>query len=199
VLISGEYQALNARTHRENRGWGKGGLKFLNTVLDLIETGDTVLDYGCGKDNLARELLVVYRHNAHAYDPAVPNFSRRPPADEYDVVISTDVLEHVEPECLDDVLADMAGLLADTGTGYFTIGLVPAVKTLPDGSNAHRIVENAKWWMAKLGEHFPAVVELDVRRTTLEVLVYKSTDVALGLEPGTIEEIIYPDPEDGDA
>jgi hypothetical protein len=62
--------------------------------------------------------------------------------------VSLDVLEHIEPECLDDVLDDMKRC---TLKGVFlSVSLVTAGKTLPDGRNAHLIVEPIEWWLPKL-------------------------------------------------
>ena len=38
--------------------------------------------------------------------------------------------------------------------GVFTVHLQPAKKTLPDGRNAHLILQPAEWWAERLGEHF---------------------------------------------
>jgi hypothetical protein len=69
-----------------------------------------------------------------------------------DVVVCNDVLEHVEPEHLDEVLKHMASLAKKAIV--LTVATVPAVKTLADGRNAHLIVENARWWYTKLEPYF---------------------------------------------
>jgi 2-polyprenyl-3-methyl-5-hydroxy-6-metoxy-1,4-benzoquinol methylase len=65
-----------------------------------------------------------------------------------DVVVCTDVLEHIEPEKLDAVLDHILRL-----TGYFAhlvISTRPANAVLPDGRNAHLIVETPDWWLEKI-------------------------------------------------
>jgi hypothetical protein len=170
LSISGEYQALNAECHEQNAGWGKGGVKHLDTILELTEPGDRILDYGCGKGALV-DVLADCRRIMSGYDPAVPGFDYNLCIWEcFDWVVSTDVLEHVEPEHLDDVLSDLYRVAP---RGFFTIALKPAVKRLPDGSNAHRIVETARWWVDKLTRLWDVV---SIRRQTpgmLEVEVYR--------------------------
>lgn len=36
----------------------------------------------------------------------------------------------------------------------FSIALDDAIKTLPDGRNAHITVRSAQWWQRKLSQHF---------------------------------------------
>jgi len=63
-------------------------------------------------------------------------------------VVCGDVLEHVEPECLDDVLAELRRVTQEVG--LFVVHLTAAKKTLPDGRNAHLIQQPADWWQARI-------------------------------------------------
>lgn len=147
-LISGEYRELNARLHRENLAYGVGGDKHAKTVVKFAERIKTkdILDYGCGKGRLQRALPF---HIAE-YDPAIPGKEESPkPAD---LVICTDVLEHIEPEKLFFVLSDLARCVRLAG--YFTIHMGPAQKVLADGRNAHLIQKGRKWWEHKLRQFF---------------------------------------------
>ena len=69
-----------------------------------------------------------------------------------------DVLEHVEPEYLQDVLADIKRCMKRAG--LLVISTIPAKKTLPDGRNAHLIVESPLWWGSVLSQHFIIDAEL---------------------------------------
>jgi len=62
------------------------------------------------------------------------------------------VLEHIEPEFLDNVLDDLKRV---TQAAIFcTIHTGPAVKTLSDGRNAHIIQQPMQWWLPKLWDRF---------------------------------------------
>jgi hypothetical protein len=63
------------------------------------------------------------------------------------MVACIDVLEHIEPDLLDNVLDHLASLtelvlLATVHTG-------PASKVLSDGRNAHLIQQPMEWWLPK--------------------------------------------------
>ena len=103
----------------------------------------TVLDYGCGKGGLG---LALSHLLMTGYDPAVAGHEGTPePAD---LVICTDVLEHIEPECLEEVLDDLRRC-ALKGV-FLTIATRPAKKFLADGRNAHLIQEPMTWWLPKI-------------------------------------------------
>lgn len=146
--ISEEYVKANRELHETNEQYGTSSGRRVGTVKSLIDNlkPQTVLDYGCGKGLLAKNLSIPIWE----YDPAIPGKDSPPrPAD---LVVCTDVLEHIEPEYLDAVLRDLARVTLKTG--YFVICTGPAGKTLPDGRNAHLIQQPREWWEAKLAEHF---------------------------------------------
>jgi hypothetical protein len=90
---------------------------------------------------------------AKGYDPSVEEFERLPaPAD---IVVSTDVLEHIEPECLDDVLKHIGSLTLKGA--YLNIHTGKAKAILPDGRNAHLIQQPWDWWQSKLKNVFAFV------------------------------------------
>lgn len=147
-LISAEYARLNAQLHQENLAYGVGGGKHAPTVLKLAESIKTqsVLDYGCGKGYLAKAIP----YPIWEYDPAIPGKQESPrPAD---LVICTDVLEHIEPEKLNFVLDDLRRCTLKVA--YLVIHTGPAGKTLPDGRNTHLLQHSHHWWSKKLGKFF---------------------------------------------
>ena len=80
--------------------------------------------------------------NIREYDPAVPGKDAEPqPAD---LVICTDVLEHIEPDCLNDVLDHIRQV--SLKYAFVNVSTRPAVKFLQDGRNAHLIIQPADWW-----------------------------------------------------
>lgn len=147
-LISAEYRQLNARLHRENLAYGVGGERHSATVLKLAASCKTknILDYGCGKGRLGKAIPFQIAE----YDPAIPGKDESPkPAD---IVVCTDVLEHIEPEKLAFVLGDLARCVRQVG--YFVIHTGPASKTLADGRNTHLIQQGKPWWRDTLSKFF---------------------------------------------
>lgn len=140
--------------------WGKHGHSHAAEVLELIKRfgARTVLDYGCGRATLARALPPTVK--VQEYDPGVIGKDHLPkPAD---LIACTDVLEHIEPELLDHVLRHIY-LLARRGA-YFVIATRPARESLPDGRNAHLIVQPPAWWIEKLREHGWSIIRTEQRK-----------------------------------
>jgi 2-polyprenyl-3-methyl-5-hydroxy-6-metoxy-1,4-benzoquinol methylase len=147
-VISDSYRKLNEQLHKDNLYYGVGGAKHADAILKLSEALKTtaVLDYGCGKGMLAKALPFPIWE----YDPAVPGKTESPrPAD---IVVCTDVLEHIEPELLLGVISDLKRVTRKVG--YFVIHTGPSSKVLADGRNAHLLQRDRKWWKAKLTAHF---------------------------------------------
>jgi hypothetical protein len=153
MLITPEYRALNAKLHQRAPLYGTSGHKHAEQVRQLAQAlgaprkNVTVLDYGCGKGTLGAALHFSDRgFYLFEYDPAIPG--KDTPPEPADLVVCGDVLEHIEPECLDAVLDDLQRL-----TKRFvllTVATRAAQRTLPDGRNTHLIVEDADWWLPKL-------------------------------------------------
>lgn len=148
ALISPEYVELNRKLHESNLFYGCGGDKHAKTVMALAEQLKTnsILDYGCGKGRLAQALpFPIWQ-----YDPAVPEHATPPrPAD---IVVCTDVLEHIEKEKLHFVLDDIARCMRKTG--FFVIHTGPSSKFLADGRNTHLIQKGTTWWQGMLAKYF---------------------------------------------
>jgi 2-polyprenyl-3-methyl-5-hydroxy-6-metoxy-1,4-benzoquinol methylase len=147
-MISEEYRRLNKKLHEDNPDYGNQdySLPVVQAAIEMFHPL-SVLDYGCGKGKLVDSLRKKYPAlKVRGFDPAVPAFNVKPLP--MDLVTCTDVLEHVEPEYIDAVLQDIRNL-ARVGV-VLVVACRPAKKTLPDGSNAHRIVETPMWWYKKL-------------------------------------------------
>jgi hypothetical protein len=147
VKITPEYLDLNRRLHAGGE-YGLSGGKWGSTIAELsaiLQTRD-VLDYGCGQRTLEKSLAFPIRN----YDPCIPGLDAAPePAD---IVACTDVLEHIEPECLDEVLDDLKRLVRKAG--FLVIANRPARKVLEDGRNAHLIQQGFEWWRDRLARRF---------------------------------------------
>lgn len=149
-LISPAYRAEQGVLHAATRGYGGKGDKWADVVLATAQQYDcwSVLDYGCGQGALARAILMREdrRVLVREYDPAIEGKDGRPMF--ADLVVCTDVLEHVEPERLDAVLAHLKSLARRAV--FVVINTQPSNKTLTDGRNAHLIVESHAWWGERL-------------------------------------------------
>lgn len=146
--ISHDALALNRELHQREVSYGMSGAKRAKAVLAIAGALKTqsVLDYGCGKSTLAQ----VLPFPIWEYDPAIPGKDKAPrPAD---LVVCTDVLEHVEERDLDATIADVAR--CTRRLAYFLIHTGQAQKTLADGRNAHVTQRPPEWWMARLGKSF---------------------------------------------
>lgn len=147
--LSDSYRELNAELHRRNPNYGTTGRRYVETVRTLARQYDVrhILDYGCGKRDLWAAMHADL--DVRNFDPAIPGCDALPePAD---LVACIDVLEHVEPEYLNDVLHELSRLMIKVG--FLTIATGPSLKTLADGTNCHRLIENPSWWLDQVKKH----------------------------------------------
>ena len=151
-VITEEYRKLQQELH-QNPNYGIASLQFAPIVANIIKdlNVESLSDYGAGKKNLLKGLtelginLKVYQ----PYDPAFPDYGEPKAAD---LVCCIDVLEHIEPELIDNVLQDLANIT--TKFGFFSVHMGPAGKVLADGRNAHLIQKPTSWWLPRLCQHF---------------------------------------------
>lgn len=152
AVISEDYRKLQQELHK-NPNYGVMSIQFAPLVKQFIEQrGFTSLsDYGAGKQNLNKTLVAEHGVSIayHPYDPAFPEYGAPMPAD---LVCCIDVLEHIEPELLDNVLDELAAITLNTG--LFSIHTGAAAKHLADGRNAHLIQRPSSWWLPRLCERF---------------------------------------------
>jgi len=116
----------------------------------------TMLDYGCGKAMLyqpvndmrlgdrkascVQELLGV---DATLFDPGFRPYAEKP-GGRFDLVVSTDVLEHCSeadlPWIIDELFAYARKYV------FANVACYPARKLLPNGENAHCTIRDTRWW-----------------------------------------------------
>jgi hypothetical protein len=153
-LISDAYQKLNAELHDNHQEYGGDGrvLTWVPAIIDIAKNHQlhTVLDYGCGKGDLKPALAVRAPYlDVREYDPAIPGKAQLPEPAE--IVCCLDVMEHIEPEFLEAVLAHIGALTLRCC--IMRVALIPAHKTLNDGRNAHLILESPEWWANRIQHH----------------------------------------------
>lgn len=152
ALISDEYRRLQQALH-ENPHYGVASIKMAPMVKQLIDQlqAKSLSDYGAGKQHLNHALISNFglHMDYRPYDPAFPEYGPPQPAD---LVCCLDVLEHIEPDCLDNVLDDLKTITVKHG--LFSVHTGPAGKHLADGRNAHLIQQPSSWWLPRLCERF---------------------------------------------
>lgn len=149
TLFSSAYVEEQRLLHLQP-AYGSRGFNWAYLIAGIatVEKCSTILDYGCGKGSLG-ETLRRAGLAARDYDPAIEAASA--PPRKADMVVSVDVLEHIEPECLDGVLEHLQTLTQRIL--FVAISTRPAKRWLSDGRNTHLIVEEGDWWRPKF-EHY---------------------------------------------
>lgn len=153
-LISDEYRAQQEHLH-ETTEYGTAAQHYGPLVSQIATKLEVthLLDYGCGRRmGLLKTFNVKHKLTYQGYDPGagVPDLATAPiPAQ---MVCCIDVLEHIEPDCLDNVLDHLCKLTELVA--FLTIHTGPAQKFLTDGRNAHLTQQPMSWWMPKLFERW---------------------------------------------
>lgn len=106
----------------------------------IAETdAESVLDYGSGiARSLERHLMVP----TVSYDPAILEIAA--PPEPADIVVCNHTMEHVELECVNDVLQHLKSLTKKVL--YLAISLKPSTKVLMDGTPWHSTVLSRSDW-----------------------------------------------------
>lgn len=147
TLFTTEYVVEQRRLHREQAAYGSRGFywAYLAAGMAQLEGCKSILDYGCGKGTIGKSFRESGLNIVRDYDPAIPGKDKA--AERADLVICVDVMEHIEPGCLNAVLFDLARV---TGKILFVaISTIPSKRTMSDGRNTHLIVECDDWWRAR--------------------------------------------------
>lgn len=143
-----EYRTL----HEKNRSYGEGKT-FVREIQEWARGRKlkTVLDYGCGKNGIAK-ILKSCGVKATGYDPAIPEFSTKP-EDAFDGVCCLDVLEHIPADQIRTTLETISSHAKHTI--FVNISTRAAVHTLPSGRNCHETVCSPGWWQRALRTFMP--------------------------------------------
>ena len=148
MLEKERYIDLHRELHESpTKFTGKSLRAWIEEIDQLMITHDckNILDYGCGK---ARFWPAHWLEKIQGYDPAVENFSEEPrPAD---MVVCTDVMEHIPESSIDDTLKHINSL--SNKWIFFVIDTKKAIKKFKNGENCHVTIKPPIWWQTKLNE-----------------------------------------------
>ena len=135
------------------------------TLMNITKENNckTLLDYGCGKaipyskkecKSIGLKKPVQELCNLDSfdlYDPAYPKYNKLSKK-KYDIVVCTDVMEHIAEQDIDYVLKDI--LSHSKKTVFLNISCQPALKHFKEGKfkgqNVHVSVFNGHWWSNKV-------------------------------------------------
>ena len=131
------------------------------TDIDLIKglvvgsRSKTILDFGSGHGNQYKNMRLNDRFcisidNVYCYDIGIPEYAVIPDG-QFDGVISTDVLEHIPEEFLDENIKTI--FEKATKFVYIAVHCGKSIKTLSDGSNAHCTIHPPRWWSKRIKQH----------------------------------------------
>lgn len=135
------------------------GVSILNHVVSirklLTETDShTMLDFGCGRGEAYKPPHKLYkqlglpRHAVTLYDPAFMPTATLPKG-QFDLVVCSDVLEHVPEHEVDEFVARLFSYAKKAV--WASVCCRPAKKFFPDGRNLHVTVKPFAWWEEKFG------------------------------------------------
>lgn len=166
TLITQGYLALQRDLHaRYDYGRGVDAQDCLTILSHFLPKGASVLDYGCGRGVFGD--LAAQRFRVSEYDPAIPGKDQ--PPEPADGVVCADVLEHVEPDCLEAVLDDVRRC-----TKQFAVLIIatqPSSKIMADGRQAHILLQGEEWWRERITARF-TILESEDRSGAGKGLLY---------------------------
>lgn len=119
--------------------------------IALLPKVETLLDYGCGQARTAEWIAKIHDATPYRYDPAIPGLEKLPKV-QTDLVLCTDVMEHIPLENVDAVLEEIRGV---SQNAFFNISCAKAAEVLPNGENAHCTVRPPLWWKERLAKFWP--------------------------------------------
>lgn len=148
------YQDYN--NNHEKQFSGKLNHGQITEIKNLVDQFQPVkiLDYGSGK---GYQYLSRRQHEQwggllpYCYDPGVIQLADRPKG-LFDGVICTDVMEHIDQDDVDLILADVFAFINPNkpAFAYFHVCTRPAGKSFDDGENVHLTVQPAEWWSTRI-------------------------------------------------
>jgi len=132
-----------------------------------MKSGDTLIDFGCGTGRPAAEFqrlgaaVMGIDHATNCLDQGVNITFLQcclwdlPPNLECMYGYCTDVMEHIPPEKVDDVLSEIRRVVRNKT--FFQIATFPDGMGRRIGETLHLSVHSTTWWETKLSKHWDSV------------------------------------------
>lgn len=164
-----QYKLLN----NKNKLYYESNLSIFNMVNEISLFIDylkpkNILDYGCGNGVLLKLLKHKYtKINIDGYDPAIKEFSIIP-NNHYDMIINTDVLEHIPKSDIADVVNHIKSL---SNNVFFCLHHGKAYTILPNGENAHITIEPKEWYHNLMKNYFDIIISLKARNPINSIVI----------------------------
>lgn len=126
--------------------------EYLDLVADVVRElkPRSILDYGCGRSDLAAHFWRDGERRISRYDPAIGKFKVMPDG-RFDMVLACDLMEHIPMAFVDQILYEIK---TKGPTALFAISTKPARAKLPDGRNAHVTLLSKSEWTRWVGSVF---------------------------------------------
>ena len=161
--------------YKIKKNYGKTSIKLYDMLKKIINDLNisSVLDYGCGKSKLLDLIKKNSKIKIFKYDPAIKKYSTLT-KNKNDLVICTDVLQHVPLYDLDRVLKEIKS------KGIYILFYIKCTnhKTkLPNGTYANCTVYDKKWWLEKLSTYFYNIKEIKISDLTSVCFIMKGENI----------------------
>ena len=161
--------------YKIKKNYGKTSIKLYDMLKKIINDLNisSVLDYGCGKSKLLDLIKKNSKIKIFKYDPAIKKYSTLT-KNKTDLVICTDVLQHVPLYNLDRVLKEIKS------KGIYILFYIKCTnhKTkLPNGTYANCTVYDKKWWLEKLSTYFYNIKEIKISDLTSVCFIMKGENI----------------------
>lgn len=125
--------------------------EYLSLVAQVVKERQpkSILDYGCGRSDLAAHFWRDGERRIARYDPAIGKYKHMPEG-RFDIVFACDLMEHIPMMFVDQIFSEIR---TKSDTALFAISTILARAKLPDGRNAHvTILTKGEWtrWVASV-------------------------------------------------
>ena len=144
--------------------YGKNSIKFYDQIANIIQKNGykNILDFGCGKSELHKELTNKLNVTVYRYDPAIEGLEKKPNT-KFDFVICSDVLHNIEEKEIPSIIKELKHY---SDNCFIYLNCVDHPTTFYDGTKTNRCVHSRRWWSAQLKKVFDNVRIININDNT---------------------------------